>query len=326
MCNRIVFLTSLVLFATTALSGCTYLIPENPSVPRNNTVIGERHRPSLNQAVPSSASVASVPQPVVQMTPPAATAGTTTVIGTSPALAAQPAPTVALQAMPLPPVDPAVAAIAQEKIAADRRLPVENQAMAPVQSDARALMNVPPRPQMQGQSTPSVRLDETRRRLEADRAEMISAKQQLLRDATQDPSMLPVNVAPLTPPPPPPSLTSRPAAIAPLPASPVLMPPPVAQPPVPLPVALGKTFDPMAPLPAAAAPIKPISLNPPALPVPVTPAKVTARAVPPAPVSSLPPTSSSFNPLAGAPEATASAEVGGSSAGYLPPSRYIYKR
>lgn len=296
------------------LSGCTYIIPEDASAPRYNTVVGARHKPERNTiGGASSAPVEESNYSSQSYTPPSA--------------------------MPLPPVDPQVEAQAQRQMASQsadnsmvitspnaqlamntRQVPDENLEYQRAQD---GLLNVPPRPLNSGPGSASSRLDDTRRSLEQLRMDATTARDQLTRDAAAEPS---ITAEPLPP------VIAVPNPPAPGASSPMMLTPP---PPPPLPAQSGagmpvppmaRSFDPMNYTPSAAAPaLRPIQLTPPAAPTmrPMAAPMATARAGMPASMSSLPPTSSGFNPLAGAPSATSGSGAGN---GYLPASRYTNKR
>ncbi len=356
----------------TGVSACNWLIPEDQSVPRYNTVQGERKRPLKNNVVPSNvptpdkgAENLAIPAPV---TPVAAR--------DLPMEQPQKAAQAPLAPLPVPPVSPEVQAKANAQIAKDpalvaasgRQVPIENREFTIAQNTGAGLLNVPTRPVNVGMDSPSARLGDARRDLEQSRADALQAKTQLSNDvktqgtAFPELSPLPGNTAPApaavpTPMPqpapqarvepvnvnspsyiasvplmPPPPLAPKPITTAAVMPAPIMKPfsgtpepvrtsTPIAVVPATTSIAAAPvvphSFNPMAPVPPAAPAMKPIQLSAPVvqeLPAPVT---ATARATMPAPVTSLPPTSSDFNPLAGSQVASNAPAVA-----YLPPSRY----
>lgn len=339
------FAGSLLLLAS--VSGCTYLIPDDQSSPRYNTVVGERHKPERNSDRPvrtpetPEAMNMSVPEPVA--------APVTLVSSSDLPPSGNP--------VSLPPVDPAVKAKAEQQMSASsdaalvisspnaRKVPTENKEFQVADNSGAGLLNVPPHPVNVGENSPSARLSNARMDLEQSRADALQANGQLRRDAAAEPSMLstpqaaPISVAPLPAPVPAPAPTPAPvphAALVPAPApyiapAPRLTPPPpppapVASAQVPPPAPGVKSFNPMAALPPEPVAAKPIQLTAPA-PVAPAPAPVPlARAGSATGAPSLPPSSSAFDPLAGSSASgttMASSNVG---VGYLPPSRYVYRR
>ena len=222
------------------LTACSLLIPENPSAPRYNKVEGEMHTPQLNRGMPTSTMAAPV-------TP------------------------VATQSIPnLPPVDPSVQARAQQEIAAlnatGRSMPVENQNL--VNSGAVPdLSSVPPRPVTVGAASAESRLAQTRTELEQDRTQAVASKDQLMKDAQAEPSMLSPMPAPMTPPPAPKPIAKAP--VAPEPTGVVPPPEPVAVAPIAPPAGSGYIAAvPPSPMFAPPPPMNP-SAMPPAAPAPL---------------------------------------------------------
>lgn len=183
------------LLALSVLStGCAFLIPENPSTPRYNTVMGERRMPQENRAALSGAPASMpsmAPAPMMQPEPVMQEAAPM-----PPAVQAAPLPPVAQAtpqpAMDLPPVDATTQRIADARLAAEakaqgRAVPSENIQLA---GNYPALSNVPPAPVMQGEQAASERLAKVRTELEQQRTQTQAAKTQLERDAAAEPSML----------------------------------------------------------------------------------------------------------------------------------------
>lgn len=336
-------------------SGCAFLIPENPSEPRYNTVLGERRVPQENAKTMGvgngggssmAAPVAPVQQQAIQeqpmMQPERAPA--------APMAAPAPAP-VAM--MDLPPVDPNTQRIAAERIQqqdrsladrlafwredgdSSRTIPSEN---TPTRSTGYPeLSQVPPAPQSTGPGSDAERLAAVRAELERDRSSAVSTSAQVRSAAAAEPSMLPpaVGVAPAAEPvytAPAPAPYSQNAPVNVPPAADVrggiatLPPPPMPYTPAPAasaPAPIQMDAIPMrsasAPAPAA---IEPIMLRP---PVVATPAPQFVAS----PASSASPTYNSMQPAAGSFDPMAGASYGSATAnnGYLPVSRYSsYRR
>lgn len=308
-----------------SLSACTYFIPEDPSAPRYNQVLGERHRPERNVNMPdgpqsdNSAAVNAFTNPAYQ----------------------SPAPVMPVTQSNLPsypPVDAATQARAEREMAmntmpaiAERRAPVEN----PVDLAQVDITTVPPRPVMSGAGATTTRMDDVRRDLEHERATSRDLKSQLATDAANEPSAIDTPVerpAPRAPEP----IGAVPApAPAPAPMSSVAPPAPPAPPsyiaPVP-PMASSVTYNPMAeriavqdtPPPAAPAAIEPIRLTAPSAAVANVPEPifVPSPAMPTAPMAS-----GSFDPFATKPAAAARASKAAyAGSDFLPTSRYASKR
>jgi hypothetical protein len=188
-----------------ALGGCAYIIPPEENAPRNNIVVGEPHRPQLNNN-------GGAPAPQSSNAPHA------------------PTQRVAHNDMPaLPPVDAATQAEAQQEMAqaapvtpvtanvspslGARHVPSEN-APFQVAGDYPSLMNVPERPVMTGPDSTKERLGAIQTDLQQERSDAQISKDTLARDAAAEPSMLaPMPGAPA------PSITAAPlpAPVAPKP-------------------------------------------------------------------------------------------------------------
>lgn len=312
------------------LCGCSYLIPDNPSAPRYNTVAGERHRPQLNGngGQPASESApAPAPRPQSMMAPAAPVTPVASAPWPAPAPASEPQ-TLAYNSPQFPPVDPRTQARADQIM---RQVPAENLAANSVFS------TVPPRPEMNGNASDAQRMENARRQLEQDRTNANTARDQLSRDAASEPSMLrpppegtvpppaPVSVNPLAPPanglPPTSALwsaqtasTMQPGYIA-VPQNSSFAPPmPTGNIPQPMPAPAGGSWM------ANNGGLEPIVLRPPAsmsAPLPVSgPTRLQSRN----PQTMPPVASGGFNPMAsGVPANNGSSYA---SAGYLPDSRY----
>lgn len=242
---------STVVVLTAVLSSCAYIIPEDPNVPRNNTVLGDMRKPQLNMNS-AGAQTAATPRPVAMPTA-AATPG---------------------ESMNLPPVDAATQAQAEKVMATQamqtnapapanngRRVPVENQQFQVSSADFPPINSVPPRPAMTGEASAQSRLNETKASLEKDRAEAIESKETLAKDAAAEPSML-----------------------SDLPKTDKVVP---ANDPVQVTPAIPHQESPLPPLTPAAAPV-PNSVTVPALrdvrqPIPVAPKPSVAAPLPPLP-------------------------------------------
>lgn len=231
-----------VFLVTMQLSACSYLIPPNPSAPRYNEVVGERHVPLLNaQSAAGMASDNSNLSANAAGFPPV---DQTVRVQAEQEMAAASQPVTPVTSAPLPaPMSDA------------RMVPVENQTVQAAPSFNVAgnhypnLADVPPRPVITGDDSEAARLANVRAALEADRANANNAREQLAHDVAAEPSMLPpestgtvpppapVSVAPVAPPAatmpaapmpsftPAPQSSNAPATIAPVP-TPVFAPPP----------------------------------------------------------------------------------------------------
>ena len=305
-----------------ALSACTYLIPDDPSVPRYNKVQGELHKPQLNNAsmAPQSALSAPMPVPVqaVVAAPPAMPAPEMVPTAVIPVTSSNLPP-------PMPVAQDAVRQVPQEMVRqvpqesmrqvpqemmqtaaapmpSARHVPSENQSVNMADS---GLANVPPRPPMTGDDSPRHRLDATRSDLEQERSNAAAVKAKLSNDAAQEPSMIneppPQPVAPQQP-----AMQPRPQGRL-LPIN--LVPPPgVAMATAPVPASAPSP----APMPTTSEPIR---LTPPA-------AMATAsasRAIPVAQMAAAPPSASGFDPFSG------NAGISDDTM-EMPPSRYAAKR
>lgn len=292
----------LAVVACTALGACNLIIPENPSTPRYNTVVGEVRKPEQNP-------------------------------GGSPARRAAPA-RMAPQSAAFPPVDPATEARAQEIMASDvpppmmaapamagRQMPVENNGTQMAASDYPNLHQIPataPEPDA------AARLARVRAQLEADRAAAGNDARRLATDAAAEPSLLNEPVpAPITPMAPQSSYTPpAPGMIA--------LPPP----PPPLAQSAGTAWDrsaaPMAvaSAPMSSPPLEPIVLRAPGASVPNDPSPFGYSAPAAAPAPSMSPAmAGGFNPMAGTEPITLRPPTTfAGSTSYLPNSRYATRR
>lgn len=267
----------LVLCAVAATSGCALFIPDNPSEPRYNKVVGERHAPLENQRSMRGAQGASMAAPVdavqeqsMMVTPPPPESAQPMAVPT-PTAAVAPAPEP-VTAMSLPPVDANTQRLAQSQIqqdsglqaAAARSMPEENRQYA--SSEYPVLNNVPPTPPRPS----TAQMNAMRTQLEQDRASAMQAKDQLSRDAAAEPSML-NNLSPAVTVPPADAIRSTPIgqpgmaplpaaqpapvpAITPMPQAAPAMPPQSSLPPPPAPLASTAMPPAMAPMPMASAP------------------------------------------------------------------------
>lgn len=297
----------LLLLAVYQLAACTYIIPEDASVPRYNEVLGERHKPIHNNPTTPAASpeaVAAEPWAPEQVS----TAVTPVTVATLPP-----------PSMPaLPPVDPAVRAQAAAQMSANgRHVPLENASLEVADS---SLTDVPPRPAFTGDDSAKAHLDATRHDLESERPKAAAAKAQLDKDAADEPSMLP------------PPLPTGPGAPA-MPNSPTPMPnnaSPQGMNSFPVPPPSSSPQDRIAVNNVAPPTLQPIHLTPPPAQPPIhltpPPGMDAYTALPPlptsTPASAQVASSSDFNPFSSAPSATPLL----SDADELPPSRYAFKR
>jgi hypothetical protein len=268
------------------LGGCAFLIPEDPSAPRYNTVGGERRRPQLNSMTPQGSPAPMPTAPVSQN---------------------------GVDDGRFPPVDQAVQARAQEQMGNGfsnaRRTPIENAASEIMVSENNypPLSDVPQRPPMAGDDSAASRLGRVRSELERDRVNSGAARDQLNRDAASEPSLLGTGGGSTLPPspvfaPPPPTGGGQSYNFP----APAMSPSSLGN---PRPVAYGGAPEPIqlrAPMPGApkAAPSMRITEHAPA-----------AQAMAPA-------AKGGFNPMADAPLTDGSLAVTYASEGYLPASRY----
>lgn len=310
-------------------SSCSFLIPENPSTPRYNKVIGERRVPQENMKTMQGGA------PQNSMAAPVAPMAQAPMVDTAPMVAAAPAP-APIASMDLPPVDPTTQRIAAERMQAQgRTVPSEN--MQTASSDYPQLNQVPPAPARSGPDSDAERLRAVREQLERDRAAATGTTQQVRDAAAREPSMLaptsgtapapePIMTAPISAPMPAPlPQASAPVSvpsevrgsIASLPP-----PPPVYSAPAPR---MASAPDPIQmdalPMPApaphmASVAMEPIILRAPAVATPA-PAFVPSAPAPAPSYRSMAPAAGSFDPMAGA-----TASYSGNSNGYLPASRY----
>ena len=249
-----------------SLSACTYLIPDDPSVPRYNQVLGERHRPQNNINMPDAPqSDNTAAMKAFAATPNGESATAMAAIATpAPAMttlaAPMPAPIMPVAETnlpPLPPVDASTQAQAAREmsmtppageIAAEsiRRAPSEN----PTELAQNDIANVPPRPVLTGSDAPAARLKNIRHDLEHERAQSAEDKAALAQDAASD------------------AATAMPAAALPEPTGMVPVPPSPANPSPTssmAPIQLAPMPVPMATAEAMPAPIYPMPTPPPAM-------------------------------------------------------------
>jgi hypothetical protein len=295
------------------LSGCAYLIPDNPSTPRYSKVLGPRHAPVLNaQSMAGNGGSAFTPtDPGVTSVTAAAPTSQIVAVDNAP-----PAPTSYAPPMPsaFPPVAPETQARADAILASSgRQMPAENPGGMDIATTS--FDNVLPRPLMGNVAgSDEQQLNAVREQLERDRAGAQSVHQQLNRDAASEPSLLPSSGTPVSLPPaaipagpesrfgPSSSAVPAPGYVAP---TPLLPPPPVAASGVP---AFASAAPMYAPMPSG---LEPMILRPPvggpaSVPAPILPPQNFAEAPPPL---SMVPSSSGFNPMA-------------DSGPYLPSARY----
>ncbi len=298
------------LLLAVTLCSCNLLIPENPSSPRYNSVLGQPRTPQLNPAGGPGPSSNAAPM-------------------------MQQAEAPEVNATAFPPVDPATEARAREIMASDvppppmaapqqnaRQMPLENQPGMQVAGNYPELNNVPATPPM-GANGDAARLARVRAQLEAERNGADAARNQLATDAAAEPSLLdaPMPQAPLSPQS---SIGNGPGYIAQLPPP----PPPLAQ-------AGGTTWDrnpsiasaPLSAPSAQTASVEPILLRAPGAQAQPAPSFGFASAAPAPEMSMAPAMAGGFNPMAGSEPITLRAPTnyaGGTS--YLPDSRYATRR
>lgn len=294
------FRAVLPLLALGLAASCSYLIPEDESEPRYNSVMGGRRMPQENAS--SMAGDQGAPVEAIQSS----------------------------SNMPnLPPVSASTMAEANARMASSRSVPVEN--------EYPELSAIPPAPAASGAGSTADRLAQVRAELERDRVQAGMARSQLAADAAAEPSMLsnlppsggtapapmPVVAAPLPAPAPAPMPVAVVPVATPTPAPMIALPPPMPVYAAPAPINMDAA--PMAAAPVAAAPaMEPIMLRPPvgAAPAPA-PAFVPTPAPTYAPQPMAPAMSGGFDPMAGT---VTTGTRGYSSTGYLPPSRYTGRR
>ena len=181
------------------LSGCTWLIPDDPSTLRYNSVLGERHAPVGNQSSAINKPLPEEETGMAVMTETNTTPVAPMVQAQAPTVVSA-APTPMVQVMPqapamrpqplmqgLPPVDALTQSRAERELA--RQTPTENAMYDVAQNNA--FTSVPPSPVAVGADAPAARLQNVRRDLEAERARADAARDQLSRDVQAEPSMLP---------------------------------------------------------------------------------------------------------------------------------------
>lgn len=310
--NHAVLPVSVAVLCLLVLSGCRFLIPEDPSAPRYNTVLGGKRVPERNREVPPGPS-SQAPSSYTTSSAASYSSGARQ----SPAYAAPVEPAQERgfwDRMAFWRSDDTPSAPPPPAAAAPRQMPVENASMLASSSAYPAatpayqaspayatpsytsnsnaypqLSTVPPRP-----DADAARLSAVRAQLEQERMAAGSASANLSAAAAAEPSLLapmpePVAVSSL-PPPPQPMISSP--------------PPPTYQP---------------APAPATA--MEPIRLRP---PVPEPTSQAPAYNV--APQAMAPAAAGSFNPMASAPAPGYYGTPQITGYGYLPDSRYAPMR
>lgn len=293
------------LLLAVSLCSCNLLIPENPSAPRYNSVLGGPRKPMLN---PGANNGASMQAPVREEAP------------------RKTAAMMATEAQ-FPPVAPETEMRAQEIMASDvpppvgqRAMPMENAqpGMQVAQSNYPNLNNVPPTPATGTPDSAEARLARVRAQLEAERMGVDYERQRLATDAAAEPSLLnePVPVMPpMGAPMPPQSSMMTPNGMVALPP-----PPPLAQ-------SAGTAW--AANAPATAPAMEPIVLRPPVAQAAPSPNISYAN---PGPMPSMSPAmapamSGGFNPMAGTEPINLRAPTSyAGSTSYLPNSRYSTRR
>jgi hypothetical protein len=305
------------LVALALASACALFIPDNPSEPRHNIVLGDVRSPINNPGGTGAQQAAPAPARVSQAAP-------------MPVVEAAPAPTP-IATMDLPPVDPAVQRMAAQRIDDARNVPEENMTVA--MGDYPSLHDVPKTAPASGDAKTAARLNEERLRLEQERAASEAAKAQLNRDAAAEPSLLSDMPAPPPAPVAPGPSSQRTVPVAPVAQAPVMAltiaAAPVLPPPPPMPVVA--TAAPIATGPAPIA-MDSMPMGQPQPAVAAAPIRLQAPPAAPAPVSVASTGSGSFNPMASAESSapitlTPPATYYASSQAYLPSSRYSsYRR
>ena len=201
------FLPSVPLFSALSilmlgLGGCAFLIPEDPSAPRYNSVGGERHRPQLNSMTPqgSAAPIATIPmaQNDSDLRGVPAQPSAPMPVNAPPVQAYQPPvqmpmnqPVAPVAVVNLPPV------MASDPSQTLRHMPVENAYTGRAagefsfsENNYPPLSSVPPRPLVTGDDSAASRLGRVRSELENDRNHGNAERDQLNRDAASEPPLL----------------------------------------------------------------------------------------------------------------------------------------
>lgn len=321
---------SLVLMAA-SLPACSLLIPENPSAPRYNDVLGGPRRPALN---PGGDAASAGPRAKADFPPvdPSTEARARDIMASD-------VPPPAAMAAPMTPVATAQPAPAT----GGRQVPVENMTVA---SSNYPDLHTVPSPPPAGTDT---RMDAVRQQLEIERNAANGAATRLQGDAAAEPSLIgvplpepvraspnavPVNTMPVVPTPVPaaepqpigvPQSSNNPAPTA---NGYIALPPP----PPPLnaggsaPTSTAFAIPTANPAPIGNAPMEPITLRAPTGNV-ASAAPVALNYGAPSQAAPMAPSASGFNPMDGAAPITLRAPTSYASGGnYLPPSRYATRR
>jgi hypothetical protein len=278
------------------LCSCNLLIPENPSAPRYNSVLGGPRAPALNPAG-SGASGAGNAAPA---SPATGLTALTPASAAAPVAAMAKAPGDEIVAADVPPPAP----LADQQA---RRVPVENQLGAQLAANYPDLGAIPPTPPL-GDQGDAARLARIRAQLEADSRDAAAARNQLNRDAAAEPSLLNAPV-PVVPPVPSPSMPPQ-SSVGNAPGYIAQLPPP-----------------PPSPQNIAGAGLEPIVLRAPGSSTPATQSARASVAAPAEGSALAPAMAGGFNPMAGSEPILLRAPTsyaGGTS--YLPDSRYATRR
>lgn len=318
----------MLLVATFSAGGCAFLIPDNPSTPRYNSVIGERRVPKENMGMLKNGGAPAMspgmpmtaPEPMVQATP-------------LPPVAAAPSTGAPEPIMALPPVDAQTQRIADARLADEARqqgrsVPAENMQLA--SSDYPILSDVPPAPPVSGDASAAERLGNVRRELEQQRVVSEQAKTQLERDAAAEPSMLSDLPSPAS------SAAPTPTPTMNVPASPVHRgiadlppPPPLSAAPAPVP-AMVPGAGAQAPIPMDQLPMGQAAPPPASAPIALTAVPPPMQTAALAPIQLRPPGSAGqgFDPISanGSSPRTMSYAASQPVGNFLPTSRYAYRR
>lgn len=263
-----------------ALVGCGYFIPPDKSVPRYNSVNGDARRPELNPAP----GQAPVPTPESDASPALTGMPQVAQAPAMPPMPAYPAVSPETQARAdAMMANPAPAPIASSESIA-RRVPEENATAS--NNSYPPLNSVPPASSVDHDA--AARLARVRAQLEQERNSANTDKNQLVRDAAAEPSLMPaantgapVPVSAVAPPDPivsapiAPPVETNPAPMA--ASAPVITPPPPAATPIrPAPVPssyISSSLPPPPPALNASMPPAPESLG--SIPVATAPSSVT---------------------------------------------------
>ncbi len=294
---------SAVSLMTMGLGGCAFLVPEDPSAPRYNSVSGERHRPQMNSMTPQGSAAPIATTPIAQ------NGGDSRFPPVDQSVQAQANQQISSVGLPPP--------MSQDPALAGRHMPMENNLapsgaggdIAVSENNYPPLYNVPQRPPVSGDDSAAAHLGRVRSELERDRDNGNAVRDQLNRDAASEPSMLKKMLDNG------PAWETLPTAVSPMENKTVPVPP------------AGRSmnlYNPNAYAYGGGA-SGPINLRPPAPSGPIPPsARIVQHA--PAAMSMAPAASGGFNPMADTALTDGALAMGYAGDGYLPSSRYASQR